>query len=100
MVRKNKKSKKEKLEKAKTICEEECSILYLEKDIDVSYGHYSDETETVFLIENPDTFVRVTHFDVRHIENRIKKEVDKRWLIGIYVTRPELTSWYNGDDKK
>ena len=83
-------SKKDKLLKAEAICEEECPLLYLEKDIDISFGHYSDEVETVFLIENPETNVRVTHLDVKHISERIKNEVSNRWQVGIIVSRPEL----------
>jgi hypothetical protein len=97
---KSKKNKKDKLEKVKSICEEECNTLYLEKDIDVAYHHYSDETQTVFLRENPKTMVRVTHSDVKHLEKRIRKEVDKRWLVGLLVSRPEMFSWYTGEDKE
>ena len=46
---------KEKLRLAKRICEEECNILYLEEDIDVTYDHYSPEVHTIYLKENPKT---------------------------------------------
>ena len=93
MVSKSEHSKKLKL--AKEICDEECGLLYLEEDIDVAYDHYSSEVETIFLKEHPDTVVRVTHEAVKHIADKIKK-LNKRWQLGLIVTRPEMFS-YNED---
>lgn len=91
-------NKKQKLKLVKAICEEECNLLYMNKDIDVSFDHYSDEVHTVFLRENPKTTNRVTHADVRHIQERIHNEVTNRWYLGLLVTRPELFYGYSGDD--
>ncbi len=86
-------SKKEKLEKVIAICEHECPLIYMEKDIEVSFDHYSDEVHTVFLREDPETKVRVTHEDVKHIAERIRTEVSERWHVGLVVSRPELFSY-------
>jgi hypothetical protein len=93
----NKKSEfKRQISKAKRICEEECGILYLEKDIDIAYDHYSPEVQTIFLKEDPETTVRVTHEAVKPISDKIKK-INKRWQIGLLITRPELFQ-YDGED--
>ncbi len=47
--------------------------------------------ETIFLKEHPDTVVRVTHEAVKHIADKIKK-LNKRWQLGLLVTRPEMFS--------
>jgi len=89
---------KEKLRLTKKICEEECNLLYLEEDIDLTYDHYSPEVGTVYLRENSKTVNRVTHASVKHIADRIKKEVGARWYLGLIVSRPELFAWYTGED--
>ena len=82
---------KKKLHKAKQICEQECDILYLSKDIDLTYDHYCSEVHTVFLRESPETVNRVTHASVAHIAKRLKEEVGDRWNLGLLVTRPAVS---------
>ena len=94
----DKSSRKRKLKLVKKICAEECDLLYLNEDIDVAYDHFSPEVKTIFLRENPKTNVRVTHKAVKHIAKRIQKEVNDRWNLGLLVTRPELCSWYTGEN--
>ena len=96
-IKDNKYSKKEKLRLVEKICEEECGLLYLEKDIDVAYDHYSGDVQTVFLKENPKTTNRVTHEAVKHIAERIRTEVSERWNLGLVVSRPEMFAWYTGE---
>ena len=98
-IKDKKYSKKKKLRMVEQICEEECGLLYLEKDIDVSYDHYSPEVHTVYIRENPETTNRVTHEDVKHIAERIRTEVSERWHLGIVVSRPEMFAWYTGEEE-
>ena len=91
--------KKKKLDLVKEICEEECPKLYMDKDIDICFDHYSDEVHTIFLRENPKTTNRVTHEDVKHIAERIRNEVSERWHLGLLVSRPELFAWYTGEER-
>ena len=86
------------LKNVRKICKEECETLFLEKDIDVKYDHYSHEVKTIFLRENSETRVRVTHEAVKHIAKRIRKEVNPRWNLGLLVHRPEYCSWYTGEN--
>ena len=88
-----------KLKLVKAICEEECNYLYMNKDIDVAYDHYSNDIDIVYLKENPETINQVTHADVKHIAERIKNEVSDRWHLGLLVSRPELCSWYTDDNE-
>ena len=91
-------SKKDKLKLVKAICEEECNYLYMNKDIDVTYDHYSNDIDIVYLKENPKITSQVTHADVKHIAERIKNEVSDRWRLGLIVSRPELFSWCTDED--
>ena len=93
-------TKKEKIKLVKAICEEECNYLYMEKDIDVGYDHFSPEVNTVYLKENPKTTNRATHAAIRHIRDRIQEEVSDRWQLGLLVSRPELFAWYTGEDEE
>lgn len=90
---------KKKLQLAKKICEEECNLLYLAEDIDVTYDHYSSDVHTVYLKENPKTTNRVTHASVKHIADRLKEEVGDRWHLGLVVSRPEMFAWYTGENE-
>ena len=97
---KNKKPElKKQLKLVKLICEEECNLLYLEEDIDVTYDHYSPEVHTIYLRENPKTTNRVTHTNVKPIAKRIKEEINDRWHLGLIVSRPELFHWYTGEEE-
>lgn len=89
---------KEKMRLALQICEEECNILFLEGDIIVSFDHYSPEVHTIFLREDKASPRRVKHSDIKHIEKRIKEEVDPRWHLNFVASRPEKFVWYTGDD--
>ena len=94
----NKKTEiKKMLKKVKIIGKEECDKLYMEEDIDVQYHHYSPDVKTIFLKENRNTKVRVTHEAVKHIAKRIQKEVNPRWNLGLLVERPEQCAWYTGE---
>ena len=93
-------TKKEKIKLVKAICEEECNYIYMEKDIDISFNHYSPDVHTVYLRENPKTINRVTHKDVKHIQDRIQNEVSDRWYLGLLISRPELFAWYTGEDEE
>ena len=91
---------REKLKLVKEICEEECNLLYLTKDIDVTYDHYCSAVRTVYLREALKTTNRVTHTDVEHIEARLREEVETKWQLGLIVSRPEMAAWYTGEEEE
>ncbi len=73
MGSKNLNSKGKKLKCKKKYVMKNVAYFILEEDIDIAYDHYSPEVQTIFLKEDPDTTVRVTHEAVKHISDKIKK---------------------------
>ena len=89
---------KEKMRLALQICDEEGNNLFLKREIIISFDHYSPEVHTIFLREAKTSPRRVKHSDIKHIEKRIKEEVDPRWHLNFIASRPEKFVWYTGDD--
>ena len=89
---------KEKLKLAKDICEEECGIIYMSKDVDISYDHFCSDVRILYLKENPETTNRAVYADIEHLEKRIRNDVSSRWQIGLLVDRPEIFAWYTGEE--
>ena len=74
---------KKKIAMVKAICKEESDRLYLLEDIEFSYDHYDPEVRTIYVRESTKTTNEVTHESLRDLSNRVKDEVDGRWMIGI-----------------
>ena len=80
-------TKKEKIKLVKAICEEECNYLYMEKDIDVGYDHFSPEVNTVYLKENPKTTNTISSWVVNsyiQTPNRKGRDLSQPYSIRIY----------------
>ena len=76
---------KEQLTLAKQLCEDALGILYLTQDVDAEYHHYDPDVETIFLKENPKTVVRIEFHMIKDLRDRIQREINKRWTLGIII---------------